>query len=84
MQAYLSDRNTDPELYELKYQTHSHSKTCRKYKNIACRFNFGQFFTDSTISAEPLPEDLDEEMKTATLHINKKERNYLSDKTENR
>ena len=50
MQAYLPDKDTDPELYELikKYQTHSHSKTCRKYKNIACRLNFGQFFTDST------------------------------------
>lgn len=34
VQAYLPDRDTDPELYELvkKYQTHSHSKTCRKYK----------------------------------------------------
>ena len=50
-----------------KYQTHSHSKTCRKYKNIACTFHFGQFFTDSTIVAEPLPEDLDEEIKTAIL-----------------
>ena len=69
VQAYLADRDTDPELYELvkKYQTHSHSKTCRKYKNIACRFNFGQFFTDSTVVAEPLPEDMDEDIKIATL-----------------
>lgn len=50
-----------------KYQTHSHSKTCRKYRNIACRFNFGQFFTDRTIVAEPLPQDMDEEMKTNIL-----------------
>ena len=65
MQAYLPDRDTDPELYELvkKYQTHNHSKTSRKYKNIACRFNFGQFFTESTIVAEPLLEDMDEDMK---------------------
>ena len=69
MQAYLPDRDTDPELCELvkKYQTHSHRKTCRKYKNIACRFNFGQSFTDSTIVADPLPEDMDEDIKTATL-----------------
>ena len=69
VQAYLPDKDTDPELYELvkKYQTHSHSKSCRKYKNIACRFNFGQFFTDSTIVAEPLPEDMDEEIKAAAL-----------------
>ena len=69
VQAYLPDRDTDPELYELvkKYQTHSHGKTCRKYKNFACRFNFGQFFTDSAIVAEPLPEDMDEDIKTATL-----------------
>ena len=73
VQAYLPDKDTDPELYELvkKYQTHSHSKTCRKYKNIACRFNFGQFFTDRTIVAEPLPEDMDEEMKAGTLNKRK-------------
>ena len=51
----------------MKYQTHSHSKTCRKYRNIACRFNFGQFFTDRTIVAEPLPQDMDEEIKTNIL-----------------
>ena len=69
VQAYLPDKDTNPELHELvkKYQTHSHSKSCRKYKNIACRFNFRQVFTDSTIVAEPLPDDLDEEIKAAAL-----------------
>ena len=69
VQAYLPDKDTNPELFELvkKYQTHSHSKTCRKYKNIACRFNFGQFFTDRTIVSEPLPVDMDEEIKSSTL-----------------
>ena len=45
VQAYLPDKETDPQLYDLvkTYQTHNHSKTCRKYKNVACRFNFGQF-----------------------------------------
>ena len=46
---------------------HNHSKTCRKYKNVACRFNFGEFFTDRTIVAEPLAEDMDEEIKSNIL-----------------
>ena len=49
------------------YQTHNHSKTCRKYKNVACRFNFGQFFTERTIMAEPLTEDLEDEIKSSIL-----------------
>ena len=49
VQAYLPDKDKDPDLHESvkKYQTHSHSKSCRKYKNIASRFNFGQFFLQS-------------------------------------
>ena len=68
VQACLPDQNQDPELQELvkTYQKHSHSKTCRKYKNIKCRFNFGQFFTNKTIVAEPLSDDLDPEVKTST------------------
>ena len=50
------------------YQTHNHSKTCRKYKNVTCRlFNFEQFFTDRTIVAEPLAEDMDDEIKSNIL-----------------
>ena len=69
VQAYLPDKETDPELYDLvkTYQTHNHSKTCRKYKNVTCRFNFGQFFTDRTIVAEPLAEDMDDEIKSNIL-----------------
>ena len=69
VQAYLPDKDKDLELYELvkKYQTHSHSKTCRKYKNIPCRFEFGQFFTDKTIVAEPLSENIDPDIKTEML-----------------
>ena len=46
VQAFLPDEQTDPELHDLvkTYQKHNHSKTCRKYKNVTCRFNFGQFF----------------------------------------
>ena len=38
VQAYLPDKDTDPEIHDLikTYQTHNHSKTCRKYKNICC------------------------------------------------
>ena len=69
VQAYLPDKETEPQLYDLvkTYQTHNHSKTCRKYKNVACRFKFGQFFTDRTIAAEPLAQDMDEEIKSNIL-----------------
>ena len=50
-----------------QYQTHSHSNTCRKYKNIPCRFNFGRFFTDRTIYAEPLPKDINDIEKNISL-----------------
>ena len=58
-----------PELHELvkTYQKHNHSKTCRKYKNISCRFNFGQFFTQRTIVAAPLDKDQDERIKSNIL-----------------
>ena len=47
VQANLASEKDEPELHHLvkTYQRHNHSKTCRKYKNIPCRFNFGQFFT---------------------------------------
>ena len=43
--AVLPDPVTCPVLHNLvkTYQAHTHSKTCRKYKNLACRFNFGHF-----------------------------------------
>ena len=49
------------------YQKHTHSRSCRKYENIQCRFNFGQFFTNTTIVAEPLSDDLDEAIKSDLL-----------------
>ena len=69
VQAYLPDKETDPQLYDLvkTYQRHNHSKTCRKYKNVTCRFNFGQFFTNKTVVADPLSEDMDEEIKSNIL-----------------
>ena len=69
VQAFLPDIKTHPELCELvaTYQKHNHSKTCRKYRNVPCRFNFGQFFTKRTVIAEPLSEELDEEVKKSML-----------------
>lgn len=32
---------------------------------MVCRFNIGQFLTDSAIVAEPLPDDLYEEKKSS-------------------
>ena len=58
--AYVPDPNDNPELYKYvtTYQVHSHSKSCRKYKNKDCRYNFGRYFTIRTIVAVPLSKDL--------------------------
>ena len=39
-----------PEIHELVklYQLHRHSKIWKKYKNEACRFKFGNFFSKET------------------------------------
>ena len=65
VQAYLPDPISEPELHQLvkMYQTHAHSKTCRRYKNLPRRFNFGHFFTNRTIVVKPLAS-----------HVNDKER----------
>ena len=49
------------------FQVHRHSKTCRRYRNDKCRFIFGKLFTDRTTVAEPLPEDMPEEIKNQVL-----------------
>ena len=73
VQANLPDENDEPELYEMikMYQKHNHSKTCKKYKNVSCRFNFGQFFTKQTTVAEPLDQNLDDESKSSLLNRRK-------------
>ena len=60
---------SEKELFELvkTFQVHRHSKTCREYRNDKCRFNFGKIFTERTIVAEPLPEDMREEIKNQVL-----------------
>ena len=69
VQACLPDKNNAPELHELvkTYQKHTHSRTCRKYRHIQCRFNFGQFFTKQTIVAEPLSTDLTADVREEIL-----------------
>ena len=70
VKAYVPNQSEDPELFNLvtTYQLHSHSNSCRKYKNEKCRYRFGKFFTDQTITALPLPEDLPENQRNAILN----------------
>ena len=62
-----------PQLFEIvrTYQKHSHSKSCRKYKNMECRYSFGKYFTDHTIIAHPLADKLSVEQKVSILQQRK-------------
>ena len=50
-----------------RYHMHSHSKSCRKYKNGRCRYHFGNFFTDHSVTDLPLHEDLPEDVRNNIL-----------------
>jgi len=67
----LPENNSD--LYSLvkTYQTHYHSKSCRKYKNIDCRNSFGKYFCSETIISIPLTDDLANDEKENILRARK-------------
>ena len=69
----LPNKDEEPELYDLvlTYQKHTHSNSCRKYKNKDCRYSFGKYFTDHTIISEPLPDGTSEEEKSKMLEKRK-------------
>ena len=64
--ATLPDVVADPDLFDLAvtYQIHSHSESCRKYKNDMCRYHFGKLFTERIIVARPLPDTMSDETTT--------------------
>ena len=78
VKAELPNPETEAELFNLvrTYQVHSHCRSCRKYKNVECRYDFGRLFTDRTIVAEPLPADLSANEKVEVL----KRRNIILNK----
>lgn len=51
-----------------KYEVHSHSNSCKKYKNEKWCCHFGKFFTDHTIANFPLPDDLLLQLKNNILN----------------
>ena len=70
VQGSLPNGENDWEFRDLvnMYQKHTHSRSCKKYKNIPCRFNFGQFFTNQTVVSKPLPDDMPDEQKVVVLN----------------
>ena len=54
----------DPELFKLPI---SCSKTCLKYNKNECRFSCGRYFTEKTITAEPLDSKFSNDEKQEIL-----------------
>ena len=54
--ANIPTETDDPMLFKhvQTYPIHSHSISCKKYKNKSCHFNFGKFFASETIIAQPV------------------------------
>ena len=73
--------NDDPVLYELvnQYQTYEHSKSCRKYNNKLCRYGFYKFFTEKTIIAQPLEDDIEDAERYSILRKRKTILSKVSD-----
>lgn len=81
IKANIPDPENEVDLFKLvhTYQIHSHSRSCRKYKNVDCRYNFGTLFTDHTIIAEPLPFEMPDDEKQGIY----KDRNRILSKVKN-
>ena len=59
VQGNLPNGENDCEFHDLVKMYHCRS--CKKYKNIPCRFIFGQFFTNETVVSKPLADDMPDE-----------------------
>ena len=70
VKLYVRDPIKNPDFFKLvtTYQVHSHSKSCRKYKNEKCRHHFEKFFTDHTIISIPLDSNLPEDVRSNILN----------------
>lgn len=51
---------------------HLHAKSCPKYKNEKCHYNFGKIFIDHTIISVPVKDDLPENIKNNILNDREK------------
>ena len=69
IRADMPDPVKEKQLFDLvkTFQLHRHSKTCRKYHNEKCRFHFRRLFSHRAIVAEPLPDNMPEEIKMQVL-----------------
>ena len=69
--AELPDEDSETTLFELakNYQLQMNPKTCQKYRNGKCRFDFDRFVTERTIVAKPLSDSLTELEKAEIMLV---------------
>ena len=70
IQCYLPDESEDKELHDFvkKYQTHRHSKSCKRYQNNPCRYHYGRYFTCRTLVSIPLADSITAEERAVILN----------------
>ena len=63
VKATFPNFKVDPSLFDLfiRYQIHSQSRSCHKYKNQVCRYHFGKLFTKQTIIDQPMSRKMSHE-----------------------